>query len=116
MGTFINVDGDPNEVRGTGAGIRAMAEVFGGDIRGILSKINGLDASRPWGSDSFGEDFNKQYNQIGEDGKTASDRMKGWLQQAGEGAESASLKTMRAMDGYQAEDHRGGIDINSVRG
>lgn len=61
MGTFLNVDGDPNEVAGTGAVLRSIAESFKTETQAILGDINAVHAERPWGSDEYGNAFETTY-------------------------------------------------------
>ncbi|MFC7548808.1 hypothetical protein [Plantactinospora sp. GCM10030261] len=114
MGSFIRIDGDPNEIRGTGAKLRALAEAFSGDVQGIAGQIRTADSAKPWGSDKFGQEFDAQYNKV-DNGQVISEAVKDRMTDAGELGLTAGNRVVRAMDGYQLADHDGERDINSVQ-
>lgn len=102
MGTYIDIDGDANQVSATGSVLRAMAESFRAKTQGVLGQINGIEGERPWGSDKYGQAFDSSYNQVPEGGDVPfSDSVKTGLSHAGEQLQRASGGVVRAMNEYQ---------------
>ncbi|MDQ7906554.1 hypothetical protein RB614_18730 [Phytohabitans sp. ZYX-F-186] len=87
MGSYLDIQDDPNEVSGTGAILRAIGTSFQGQARGILADINAVNAERPWGSG---------------------------LDRAGEGLIRPADKTVLAMTEYQGVDAESRTKINQT--
>jgi hypothetical protein len=106
MGTFLDINGDPNQVSGTGAVLQGLAETFRAKVTGIQGKIHGVEAERPWGNDKFGHGFETTYNQTpkGSD-KSLVDSVSEGMSGAGEGLSKLGGSVVRAMNQYQGEDH-----------
>ncbi|MFD0747624.1 hypothetical protein ACFQ1L_41865 [Phytohabitans flavus] len=67
MGSFLDIQDDPNEVSGTGAILRSIGTSFKGQAQGILAEINAVNAERPWGGDQYGQAFEQTYNVVPEE-------------------------------------------------
>jgi hypothetical protein len=116
MGTYISIDDDPNQVRGTGAMIRSLAESFGSKVKGVLAEINATDSTRPWGADTFGQVFDREsYNRVDSDSRPASEVVKGRLSDAGDLMSKVGGHVVRAMDEIQSADAEAGAAIKAVR-
>ncbi|MBO4208940.1 hypothetical protein [Micromonospora echinofusca] len=102
MGTYFEIDGDPNQVAATGSVLRAMAESLRAKSQGALGQINGIEGERPWGADKYGQAFESTYRQVPEGGDTPfSDTVKDGLGRGGEQLQRASGGVVRAMNDYQ---------------
>lgn len=115
MGTFLNIDDDPNRISGRAAALRAMAEGFRSESQTILSEIQSIDAERPWASDKYGQAFEKNYTQPAEGQEeplrdVAQERM----QDAGSRLIRVGEQTQLAMAEYQGVDEQGGAEINAA--
>jgi hypothetical protein len=113
LGTYLRVDGDPNEVSGTGAILRSMGETLNNRAQGILGDINAVEAERPWGDDSYGQAFESTYNVTpeGSDGPLRQAVADG-MSRAGEGLTRVGDATVLAMSEYQGTDVENRDDIN----
>jgi hypothetical protein len=119
MSTLISIDGDPDDVRGTGAQIRALAESLGAQAATIASEIETTEAGQPWGDDHFGQSFKTQQNGYfsvpdGAD-KPLNEILKDDLNHAGDGLAKIGDGTMAAMSDYERTDGLNGQQINKVR-
>jgi hypothetical protein len=118
MSTLINIDGNPDDVRGTGAQLKAMAEDLGAQAASIASEIETKESGQPWGNDHFGNSFKTQQNGYlsvpeGAD-KPFNEILKHELNNAGEGLGRIGDGTMGAMNDYQLTDGVNGQQINKV--
>lgn len=114
MGSFLDIEGDPNEVSGTGALLRAMGESLQTEMQGPLGDIHAIEGERPWGSDHFGEAFDKTY-----DGKPPGsdvplrEAVQEGMSHAGERLTRVGDGTIRAMTEYQGMDSQNAQDITT---
>ncbi|MFC7547929.1 hypothetical protein [Plantactinospora sp. GCM10030261] len=116
MGTYIEIDGDPDTIGATGARLRAMAETLRAQARSIQSEIETVHNERPWGSDSYGTAFEGSYYQVPEGCEEPLPSMVAdGLTHAGERLTSVGDGTVRAMSGYQSVDIDSAVDIDRVR-
>lgn len=69
MGTYLKIDGDPNEIGGTGAILRSIAESFSVEARAVVGDITTIEGEAPWGGDSYGNGFQETYNMVPEGGE-----------------------------------------------
>jgi hypothetical protein len=113
MGSYLDIQDDPNEVSGTGAMLRAIGTSFQTQAQGILGEINAVNGERPWGSDSYGQAFEQSYNVVpeGSDGPLR-EAVDDGLQRAGEGLIKSGDKTVMAMTEFQGVDDENRDDIN----
>lgn len=115
MGSFIDIQGDPNEVGATGAQLRALAESFEAKTKAILGDINAVEAERPWGSDKYGNAFEASYHQTGEGGDTPlSTDVKDGMSEAGRRLARVGQGTVMAMTEYQGVDAQNSADLRNV--
>ncbi|GAB3813971.1 hypothetical protein [Micromonospora zhanjiangensis] len=116
MGTYLDIDGDPNEVAGTGAVLQGLAETFKAKVTAVQGKIHGVEGERPWGNDKFGHGFETTYNMKpeGSDEKLVDSVSEG-MSKAGDGLAKLGGNVVRGMNQYQGEDHAGGTDIKQVQ-
>jgi hypothetical protein len=116
MGTFLDIDGDPNQVAGTGAVLQGLAEGFKAKVSGVQAKIHGVEAERPWGNDKFGHGFETTYNMKPEGSETKLvDSMSEGMSKAGDGLSKLGGNVVRGMNAYQGEDHAAETDIKQVQ-
>lgn len=116
MSTYVNLHGDPDDVTGTGARLKAAAETFSTRSQALLNEIQSIDGSRPWGSDEPGRAFDEQYNQVPAGGDTPfSESLQKELSTAGEHLGRAGDAIMLAMSGYQSTDIVNTNDISNVK-
>jgi hypothetical protein len=115
MGTFLNVDGDPNEVAGTGAVLRSIAESFKTETQAVLGEINAVHAERPWGSDQYGNAFETTYYAV-PDGAEESlpDLVETGMNRAGDGLSRVGDGTILAMTEFQGTDIDNATRINET--
>jgi hypothetical protein len=115
MGTYLDIEGDPNEVTGTGAKLRAMAESFQGRAQGILGDIRAVEGERPWGSDQYGQAFETTYNVVPEGGEgTLRDSVQDGMQDAGGRLKRVGENTVLAMTEYQGTDADNAAQIDKT--
>ncbi|GAB3161178.1 hypothetical protein GCM10027290_68020 [Micromonospora sonneratiae] len=116
MVTFIDIDGDPNQVSATGAVLRAMAEGFRGKIQGIKGEISGIESERPWGNDKYGKAFETTFNQVPDGGESSlRDSVADGMSRAGDGLIKVGDTTILAMTSYLGVDIEGETEINQVQ-
>jgi hypothetical protein len=114
MGTFLKIDGDPNEVSGSGAILRSMAESFGSQAQAVLSEIQAIDGERPWASDKYGQAFEAKYTEPAEgQDQPVRDLVQDRMSHAGEGLSRLGTQTVLAMTEYQGSDDQGATEINN---
>ncbi|WP_131785283.1 hypothetical protein [Protofrankia symbiont of Coriaria ruscifolia] len=115
MSTFLDVDGDPNEVSATGALLRSMAQTFKTKVQGPLADINAIDAERPWGADHFGEGFEHTYNYTPEGtDQPLRDSVRDGMSNAGDLLTRVGDGTVLAMTEYQGTDVQNASDITTA--
>lgn len=112
MGSYLDIDGDPNEIGGKGAILRSLAESFRAKAEGILGDIQAADGERPWGNDKYGQAFETTYNVV-PDGSDSSlrDAVQEGLSHAGERLTKVGDKTVLAMNEYQGVDAENEAEI-----
>jgi hypothetical protein len=105
MGTYLNVEGDPNELAGKGAILRSMAATFASQARTYQAQISAIEGEEPWGSDEYGQAFRTTYFAQPEGAEVPLPAMvsKG-LGQAGERLTKVGDNTILAMTDYQGTD------------
>jgi len=116
MGTYLDINGDPNQVTGTGAILQGLAETFKAKVSGVQAKIHGVEAERPWGNDKFGHGFETTYNMKPEGSETALvDSVSEGMSKAGDGLSKLGGNIVRGMNEFQGEDFAGGTAIKKVK-
>lgn len=115
MSTYVEVNGNPDDVTGTGARLKAAAQSFGAQAKSILGEIQSIDAQQPWGSDEAGHAFLTSYNQTPQGSHTPfSQALQDDLSTAGEHLDKAGDGIMLAMVEYQSTDSTNSDSIKSV--
>jgi hypothetical protein len=115
MSTYVEVNGNPDDVTATGARLKAQADSFATQAQSVLSDITSIEGNAPWGGDAPGQEFVKAYNQTPKDGGAPfSDSLKDELSHAGEQLGKAGDAIMSAMVGYQSTDITNKDDISKV--
>lgn len=115
MGTFLDIQGDPDEVSAVGARLRSMGETLNARAQEVLGEINAVHAERPWGSDKYGAAFEGSYYLVPEGAEDPLPIMVSeGLTNSGKRLTAVGDGTIRAMIGYQAADADNAHDINKV--
>lgn len=115
MGTYLEIDGDPNEISGKGAILRSIGETFRARIQGLQSEIQAIEAERPWGNDKYGQAFESTYNVVPPGSETRlRDDLSDGMSRAGEGLIKVGDKTVMAMTEYQAVDATNEAEIRNT--
>ncbi|BCB87905.1 hypothetical protein [Phytohabitans suffuscus] len=115
MGSFLDIQDDPNEVSGTAAILRSMGTSFQSEAQGILGEINAVNGERPWGNDSYGQAFEQTYNVVPEGSEVPlREAVEEGLGRAGEGLIKPADKTVLAMTEYQGVDIENRNKINQA--
>ena len=57
MSNFVEINDDPDEIRGQGALLAGRGEAFDAQARGLVDRINAIEAEAPWGGDEYGQQF-----------------------------------------------------------
>jgi hypothetical protein len=113
MGSFLDIQDDPNEVSGTAAILRSMGTSFQSQAQTVLGDINAVNAERPWGSDQYGQAFEQTYNVVPEGSEVPlREAVDDGLSRAGEGLIKPADKTVLAMTEYQGVDDDNRTNIN----
>jgi hypothetical protein len=116
MGTYIDIQGDPNDLTGRGAMLKAIAEKFQAAAGGVASQIADVEGEQPWGHDKFGDAFVKFYTQPPEGGgDPVKDQIKQGLSEAGDLLGKVGGKTILAMTEYQGTDAENAADITATQ-
>src|SRR5690349_1238920 len=116
MSTYVNVNGNPDEVTGTGARLKAQAEEFSSQVKSVLSDIQAIDAQQPWGGDDPGQAFLKSYHQEPEGGGAPfSQSLQDEMSTAGDQLSKTGDGVMFAMVQYQSTDSLNDDDIKNVK-
>jgi hypothetical protein len=115
MGTYLNIDDDPNEVSGTGAILNSMAQSFRTQAQAALSEIQAIDGERPWASDKYGQAFEAKYTEAA-DGQPqpVRDAVQERMSHAGETLSTVGRQTVLAMTEYQGSDKQGADEIKQT--
>ena len=112
MGSYLDIQDDPNEVSGTGAILRSIGTSFQSEAQGILGDIRAVEGERPWGNDSYGQAFEQTYNVVPEGGEgSLRDGLADGLDRAGDGLIKSGDKTVMAMTEFQGVDDDNANDI-----
>lgn len=115
MSTYVEVNGNPDDVTGTGARLKAAAQSFGAQAQSILNEITSIEAPQPWGSDEPGQAFLTSYNQTPQGSDTPfSQALQDDLTTAGEHLDKAGDGIMLAMVEYQSTDQTNSDAIKTV--
>lgn len=115
MGTYLDIQGDPNEVSATGALLRSMAENLRTKVQAVQADIEAVEAERPWGNDEFGQGFEATYNGVPPGGdKPLRESIEEGMSHAGERLTRVGEGTILAMTGYQGVDHENAADIKKA--
>jgi hypothetical protein len=115
MGSYLDIQDDPNEVTGTGAILRSIGTSFQSQAQGILGEINAVNAERPWGNDQYGQAFEQTYNMVPEGSEgPLREAVDDGLNRAGEGLVNVGDTTVMAMTEYQGVDDDNRHDINQA--
>lgn len=115
MGTYLDIQGDPEEVSATGAGLRAMGETLRARTQEIRGEISAVHAERPWGSDKYGAAFEGSYFQVPAGCEEPLPTMvDDGMARAGDRLTVIGDTTVRAMTGYRGADEAGANDIDTV--
>jgi hypothetical protein len=113
MGSYLDIQDDPNEVSGTGAILRSIGTSFKSQAQGILGDINAVGSERPWGNDQYGQAFEQTYNVVPEGSEgPLREAVSDGLNRAGEGLVNVGDKTVMAMTEFQGVDDGNRDDIN----
>jgi hypothetical protein len=116
VGTYFEINDNPDDLAGRGAILSALGEDLNAKAGAILGDIHGIEAERPWGDDSFGQQFWHSYNQPAQDSSTPfREELQDSLAQAGQPLTQVGDKTVRAMTEYQGTDAENAADLNSVQ-
>ena len=119
MSNFVEITGDPDEVRARGAILAAKGQAYDARAQSLVDQISGLESGAPWGGDKYGQEFlnsdsggyhsTKNTDQpFNEYVKTSSTAMGPKLVNTGEAIEAAMI-------GYQFADLDNEGDISAVR-
>lgn len=115
MGSYLDIQDDPNEVSGTGAILRSIGTSFQSQAQGILGEISAVNGERPWGNDSYGQAFEQTYNVVPEGSEgSLREAVEDGLNRAGDGLIKGGDKTIMAMTEYQGVDEDNSNQINKV--
>jgi len=115
MSSYLDLNGDPNEVTGIGARLKGQAESFQAQAQAILGDIQSIEGRAPWGNDEIGDTFVSRYNGVPEGGDTPfSESLQDEMSRAGDNLGKAGDGIMLAMSSYQSTDSINEGDIKNV--
>ena len=116
MGTYFEINDNPDDVAARGAILSALGERLHAKAGAVLGDIHAIEAEQPWGADSFGQQFWHSYNQPAQGSATPfREELQNSLAQAGEPLTEVGDKTVRAMTEYQGIDAENAADLKSVQ-
>jgi hypothetical protein len=119
MSNFVEINEDPDEIRGRGAVLAGQGQAFDARTQELVSQVESLEAGAPWGSDKYGTQFLNNENggyhstkntdvPFNEYVKTGSADLGQKIVRTGEAIEGA-------MTGYQFADIDNQTDISAVQ-
>ncbi len=118
MSTLVSIEGDPNEVRATGALLKAQSADLGSQASALAAEIEAKEADQPWGNDHFGASFKDQpngYFSVPEGAnKPFNDVLKDELNNAGAELSRTADGIIGAMNDYQLTDGLNSRQIKDV--
>jgi hypothetical protein len=115
MGTYVNVEGNPNEIGGKGAVLRGLAEGFQAQVQGVVGEIEAVEGEHPQASDKYGQAFDASYKQVPEGGtEPLRDSVVDGMSRAGERLVTLGGGVVDAMASYQGTDAQNASDITHV--
>jgi hypothetical protein len=105
MATYLEIQGDPDEVMSSGAKMQALADEFNGKVSGIKGEIEGIEGSAPWGDDEVGAQLLARYNQVPQGGDTPMvEELKTAMGDAGQHLNTIGQGVVVAMSEYKGTD------------
>jgi hypothetical protein len=111
MSSYLNLPDGPEAAARVGDRLKSEAESFQHKAADLLSKIQGLDHGRPWGTDKAGTAFEAQYHKpMGEQGPLAH-ALQDRLASAGKVLDEMGRNVTTAMANYDNADLTGGVEI-----
>jgi hypothetical protein len=119
MSNFVEITGDPDEIRARGAQLAARGQAFDARAQEIVDRISGLEAGAPWGSDQYGRDFLDNENGGYHSTKHTEEPFNQYVKDSATGLGPRMTRTGEAiesaMTGYQFADLDNERDISAVQ-
>ncbi len=116
MGTFVDIQGDPDELGGKGALLSGMAATLQARSASVLSEIQAIEGEQPWGHDKYADGFLHSYNTTPDgDTKPLKDTAQQGLADAGGLLTNIGDRISLAMGEYQGTDWQNSRDIDSAQ-
>jgi hypothetical protein len=116
VGTYVDIDGDPNDIGARGAALSALGTSFHAKAAAVLSEIQAIEAEQPWAHDEAGNSYWETYNKPPEGGTTPfRETLQDGLARAGDLLSKIGQKTMLAMTEFQGIDQQNSADIKSAK-
>jgi hypothetical protein len=114
MGTYLDIDGDPNEISGKGAVLQGIADGFKAKIQGLQAKIGAVEAEKPWGNDKFGHAAEETYTKEPKGKQPLREGVSEAMSGAGDTLSRLGGNVVRAMNQYQGEEYANEVSIKQV--
>jgi hypothetical protein len=119
MANFVEINEDPDEIRGRGALLAARGEAFDATAQGLVDRISAIEAEAPWGNDQYGQQFldgeNGGYQSTKHTDVPFNEYVKTSATNVGPGLTRTGEAIEGAMTGYQFADVDNQADIAAVK-
>jgi hypothetical protein len=113
MATFVEITGDPDEIRANAARMGTSGETIQAKSAELHDAVSGIEAEQPWGHDKFGVEFLKGYQPDGGEGSPGEDPA-AQLGRAGAELTKMSEGVTWAVTDYQSSDAQAADDIGKL--
>jgi len=119
MSNFVEITGDPDEIRARGASLAALAQGADARTAALVDRISGIEAGAPWGGDKHGQAFlnneNGGYHSTKHTDVPFNEYVKTSASKVGPKITRTGDAIQNAMTGYQFADLDNAQDIGAVR-
>ena len=115
MSNFVEINGDPDEIRARGARLAARGRGFEARAQNLVDRIAGIEGGAPWGGDGPGAEFLKPYKSTEHTEEPFNEYVKNGANGLGQKLTRTGEAIENAMIGYQFADLDNESDIADVR-
>jgi hypothetical protein len=119
MSNFVEINEDPDEIRGRGAVLAGQGQAFDARTQELVSRVEALEANAPWGADKYGTQFlnneNGGYHSTEHTDVPFNEYVKTGSAEVGQKIVRTGEAIAGAMTGYQFADIDNQTDISAVQ-
>jgi hypothetical protein len=119
MSNFVEITGDPDEIRARGAILAGKGQAYDARAQSLVDQISSLEAGAPWGGDKYGQQFLNSEAGGYHSTKNTEEPFNDYVKTSATGMGPKLTKTGEAIEnamiGYQFADLDNEGDISAVR-